>query len=184
MERHPLYSIGHGNRSIEEFLALLKRYGIEYLVDVRSQPFSKYNPQYNRPSLEHDMAAAGMRYVFMGDSLGGRPKDDSCYDPEGRVDYQVVGKKEFFLSGIHRLKTAQEKDCGVVIMCSESNPGECHRSKLIGRVLSEQGIPLMHIDENGKLKTQAAVINELNKGLAEKDLFGNALNATSVHAYR
>lgn len=184
MERRPLYSIGHGNRNPVEFLALLRRFGVEYLIDVRSQPFSKFNPLYNRPNLQHDMAAAGIRYVFMGDTLGGRPADKSCYDSEGKVDYALVSKKDFFIEGLKRLKTAQQKECGVVIMCSESNPCECHRSKLIGRVLADEKIPLMHIDETGKLKTQAAVINELNKGLSEKDLFGNALNATSVRAYR
>jgi len=184
MEVRPLYSIGHGNRSPLEFLTLLRTFGVEYLIDVRSQPFSKFNPLYNRPNLEHDMAAAGIRYVFMGDTLGGRPKDESCYDSEGKVDYTLVSQKDFFRNGLQRLRTAQQKDCGVVIMCSESNPCDCHRSKLIGRVLAEDDIPLMHIDESGKLKTQAAVINELNKGLSEKDLFGNKLNATSVRAYR
>jgi uncharacterized protein (DUF488 family) len=184
MQMRPLYSIGHGNRKPEEFLALLRKFGIEYLIDVRSQPFSRYTPLYNKPNLDHDMAAVGIRYVFMGDALGGRPKDNTCYDAEGKVDYEAVKTKDFFLSGIERLKTAQQKDCGVVIMCSESNPCECHRSKLIGRVLSEDRVPLMHIDETGKLKSQAMVINQLNKGLAEKDLFGNVANSTSIKTYR
>lgn len=184
MEKRPLYSIGHGNRKTDDFLALLRKFGIEYLIDVRSQPFSRFNPLYNKPNLEHDMDAVGIRYVFMGDTLGGRPQDKSCYDKEGKVDYDAVRQKDFFLSGMKRLKTAQQKDCGVVIMCSESNPCECHRTKLIGRVLHQDKVPLMHIDETGKLKSQADVINELNKGLAEVDLFGNAMNATSVKAYR
>ena len=119
----------------------------------------------------------------MGDSIGGRPKDTSCYDDEGKVDYEIVKTKDFFIQGIDRLKTAYNKDINVVIMCSESKPCECHRSKLIGRVLSLENIVLKHIDEKGKLKDQTSVINELNKGLGEFDLFGNPINATSRKAY-
>lgn len=183
MEKLPLYTIGHGNRKPDEFLALLKNFGIEYLIDVRSQPYSKFNPQFNQNDLKFFLERNGIKYVFMGDSIGGRPKDTSCYDDDGKVDYEVVKTKDFFIQGIDRLKTAYNKDINVVIMCSESKPCECHRSKLIGRVLNLENIVLKHIDEKGKLKDQASVINELNKGLGEFDLFGNPINATSRKAY-
>ena len=165
MIKKPLYTIGHGNRKSEDFLALLKEFGIEYLIDVRSQPYSKFNPQYNQNDLKFFLERNGIKYVFMGDNIGGRPKDTSCYDNEGKVDYEAVKTKEFFINGIERLKTAYNKDINVVIMCSESKPCECHRSKLIGRVLNTDKIILKHIDENGKVKDQATVINEVNKGL-------------------
>ncbi|MCA0383037.1 MAG: DUF488 domain-containing protein [Bacteroidetes bacterium] len=183
MTKKPLYTIGHGNRKSEDFLALLKEFGIEYLIDVRSQPYSKFNPQYNQNDLKFLLERNGIKYVFMGDNIGGRPKDTSCYDSEGKVDYEVVKTKEFFISGIERLKTAYNKDINVVIMCSESKPCECHRSKLIGKVLNTDNIILKHIDENGKVKDQATVINELNKGLSAIDLFGNPINVTSRKAY-
>lgn len=183
MTKKPLYTIGHGNRKSEDFLALLKEFGIEYLIDVRSQPYSKFNPQYNQNDLKFLLERNGIKYVFMGDNIGGRPKDTSCYDSEGKVDYEVVKTKDFFLNGIERLKTAYNKDINVVIMCSESKPCECHRSKLIGKVLNTDNIILKHIDENGKIKDQATVINELNKGLSAIDLFGNPINATSRKAY-
>jgi uncharacterized protein (DUF488 family) len=183
MTKKPLYTIGHGNRKSEDFLALLKEFGIEYLIDVRSQPYSKFNPQYNQNDLKFLLERNGIKYVFMGDNIGGRPKDTSCYDSEGKVDYEVVKTKDFFLNGIERLKTAYNKDINVVIMCSESKPCECHRSKLIGKVLNTDNIILKHIDENGKVKDQATVINELNKGLSAIDLFGNPINVTSRKAY-
>ena len=183
MEKKPLYTIGHGNRKSEDFLALLKEFGIEYLIDVRSQPYSKFNPQFNQNELKFFLERNGIKYVFMGDNIGGRPKDTSCYDSEGKVDYEAVKTKEFFINGIQRLKTAYNKDINVVIMCSESKPCECHRSKLIGRVLNTDNIVLKHIDENGKVKDQATVINELNKGLSAIDLFGNPINVTSRKAY-
>lgn len=181
--KKPLYTIGHGNRKSEDFLALLKEFGIEYLIDVRSQPYSKFNPQYNQNDLKFFLERNGIKYVFMGDNIGGRPKDTSCYDNEGKVDYEAVKTKDFFINGIERLKTAYNKDINVVIMCSESKPCECHRSKLIGRVLNTDNIILKHIDENGKVKDQATVINELNKGLSAIDLFGNHINVTSRKAY-
>ncbi|WP_305952598.1 DUF488 family protein [Emticicia oligotrophica] len=183
MKKKSLYTIGHGNRKQEDFLALLKDFGIEYLIDVRSQPYSKFNPQFNQNDLKFFLERNGIKYVFMGDTIGGRPKDTSCYDNEGKVDYETVKTKEFFLDGIKRLKTAYNKGINVVLMCSESKPCECHRSKLIGKVLIKDNINLNHIDEKGKLKDQSTVINELNKGLSEYDLFGNPINSTSRKAY-
>lgn len=183
MEKKALYTIGHGNRKPEDFLALLKDFGIEYLIDVRSQPYSKFNPQFNQNDLKFFLERNNIKYVFMGDTIGGRPKDTSCYDNEGKVDYEALKTKEFFLQGIDRLKTAYNKDINVVIMCSESKPCECHRTKLIGRVLNTENVILKHIDEHGKIKDQTTVINELNKGLSEIDLFGNPINVTSRKAY-
>ena len=184
MDKKPLYTIGHGNRNQEDFLALLKGYGIEYLIDVRSQPYSKFNPRFNQNELKFFLQKHNIKYVFMGDTIGGRPKDTSCYDNEGKVDYEKVKLKDFFLQGIDRLKTAYNKDVKVVLMCSESKPWECHRSKLIGRILNTDNIVLKHIDETGKIKDQITVINELHKGLSEYgDLFGNSINATSRKNY-
>ncbi len=182
MEKNPLFTIGHGNRKPEAFLALLKEFEIEYLIDVRSQPYSRFNPQFNQDDLKFFLEESGIRYIFMGDSLGGRPHDLTCYT-EGKVDYEIVKTRDFFLEGIERLKTAYKKNLNVVIMCSESDPCECHRSKLIGRVLDHDNIGLQHIDEKGKVKNQIRVINELNKGRSEIDLFGNPINTTSRKAY-
>lgn len=183
MRKSPLYTIGHGNRKMDEFLDLLKDFGIAYLIDVRSQPYSKFNPHFNQSDLKFFLENNGIKYVFMGDSIGGRPKDLTCYDEDGKVDYEKVKTKDFFMDGIERLKTAYQKDINVVIMCSERKPCECHRSKLIGRVLNIENIPIKHIDEKGKLKDQITVINELNKGYAEIDLFGSPINVTSRKAY-
>lgn len=183
MENKPLYTIGHGNRKPEDFLGLLKDFGIEYLIDVRSQPYSKFNSQFNQNEIKFFLERNGIKYVFMGDSIGGRPDDKSCYDIEGKVDYEVIRTKDFFLKGIERLKTAYNKNITVALMCSESKPCECHRSKLIGKVLDTDKIVMKHIDEKGKIKNQATVISELNKGLSEFDLFGNPINSTSRKAY-
>ena len=172
MEKKPLYTIGHGSRRAEDFLALLKEYGIEYLIDVRSLPYSRFHPKFSQKALKLFLEKNDIRYVFMGDELGGRPVDASCYR-QGKVDYEILKTKDFFKKGIERLQTAYNKDINVVIMCSERKPAECHRSRLIGKVLDAEGMVVQHIDETGKLKDQKTVAGEFNKGYTTGDLFGN-----------
>lgn len=156
----PIYTIGYGGRSIEQFTELLHRYEIQFLIDVRSQPYSRNNQQFSKDVLEKILRQHRIRYVFMGDTLGGRPKDDSCY-VDGRVDYSKVREKVFFQRGINRLRTAWEKQIRSALMCAEVKPQECHRSKLIGNTLCDQNIEVAHIDEMGKLKMQHEVNNLL-----------------------
>jgi len=164
MSTKPIYTIGHGSRRSEELLELLKKYNIAYLIDVRSQPYSKFHPQFSKNNLQHFVEENNIRYVFMGDLLGGRPTNPDCYR-NGKVDYDILKTKDFFRTGIERLKTAYEQDLSVAIMCSERNPAECHRTKLIGRVLTEENIPVRHITEKGTLKSQAEVMSEINTKL-------------------
>jgi uncharacterized protein (DUF488 family) len=170
MDGNPIYSIGHGTRKIEDFLNVLKDHGIEYLIDVRSIPFSKFNPQFSQGSLKYSLEATGIKYVFMGDTIGGRPTDPTCYT-NGKVDYEKLKTTDLFQQGIERVKRAYAKKIPIALMCSESKPSECHRSKLIGKVLFADGISLNHIDETGNIKSQANVINELNKGMPDNILF-------------
>lgn len=179
-----MYTIGHGNRTIEELITLLNKYDIKYVIDVRTTPYSKYSPQFNQEVLKHSLEQNSITYVFMGDSIGGRPNDNSCYNKDGTIDYDRIESKEFYKNGIERLKTAYNKSIPAALMCSESKPTECHRSKLIGRTLSREKIWLKHIDENGKLKDQVTVLNEVSKGLPQEDLFGNEVSLTSRKSYK
>ncbi len=158
-----LYTIGHGNRTIEEFIQLLQYYSIAFLVDVRSQPYSRHNPQFSRSLLEKSLSEYSIRYLYMGNTLGGRPSDESCYIDD-KVDYALVSTKSFYQQGIQRLRTAWAKRLRVAIMCSELKPQECHRSKLIGNTLFEQHIDVSHIDEKGALKTQEELNLMLSNG--------------------
>jgi uncharacterized protein (DUF488 family) len=177
--KKPIYSIGYGNRSLENFLLILKRFNIEFLIDVRSSPFSKFKIEYNKNDLKTFLNKNGIKYVFMGDSIGGIPKDETCYTDEGKIDYEKLKTKNYFLQGIERLKVAFEKDLNIILMCSELNPCDCHRSKVIGKVLESENIKILHIDEKEKVQEQLTIINKLNKGLSEYDLFGNPVNSTS-----
>ena len=166
-----LYSIGYGNRSTEDFFRLLHRFEIKYLIDVRTSPYSKHKPEFNKKSLSISSKLNNISYVFMGNLLGGIPSNDIHY-LNGKIDYDLLSKDEKFLEGIGRLVKSHEKKVKSVIMCSELKPDNCHRSKLIGRELKKRWVEILHIDENNCLKSQEEVMNIITKGMGDYDLFG------------
>ena len=178
-----IYSIGHGNKEIKTFITELKSFNIHYLLDIRSKPFSKWNPSFNQNELKHHLQKQEITYVFVGDALGGLPNDETCYNENGQVIYDLVKEKEFFKKGLHRLITANEKHIKLALMCSESKPEECHRSKLIGQELLKHKISLNHIISSESVKSQEVVMSELTKGKNAIDLFGNELEFTSRKSY-
>jgi len=157
MPQQKIFTIGHGGRTIETFLELLRHYDIAYLIDVRSQPYSRYQPEFTQQALESHLNTQGIRYVFMGDKLGGRPDDLNCYT-DGKVDYELVRAQDFYQAGLERLESAWSQELGVVLLCSERKPEKCHRSKLIGRSLLGRDILVAHIDENDNVITQEEVM--------------------------
>ncbi len=167
----PLFTIGYGARTLEDFIALLKANEIEYLIDVRTAPYSKFKPEFSRELLQHHLERAGIRYLFMGDTLGGQPRDPACHT-DGKVDYDKLRAQPSFQQGIQRLRKAFEQQRRAALMCSEGRPEQCHRSKLIGEALAAADIPVCHIDEDGAVLTQRQVIERLTQG--QMDLFGQA----------
>lgn len=159
-----IYTIGYGARDIDAFIAVLRRYNIAYLIDVRSQPYSRYKPDFSKDALEEHLRRGGIRYVYMGDTLGGRPDDPTCYDAEGKVDYTAVAQRDFYQAGIERLTKAWSQGLSVSLMCSEGKPEMCHRSKLIGHTLTERGLTVTHIDEHDEAISQVEVILRLTGG--------------------
>ena len=165
----PIYTIGYGSRSIEQFVEALQRYEIAYLVDVRSTPYSRYKPEFSKAELAEELQQHSICYLFMGDTLGGHPDDENCY-VNGVVDYERVKATRFYADGIHRLQTAFSQQQHIALMCSEGKPEECHRSKLIGVTLTDGEIPVIHIDEKDTPQSQAEIINRLTGG--QLSLFG------------
>ncbi|SRR5258708_5288980 len=161
-----LYTIGHSSHIREHFLLLLHQYSIEVLVDTRSTPYSRYSPQFDREALRELVAAAGVKYLFLGDVVGGRPKDEDHYDEQGRVLYSKVGKDVEFLRGIERLENGAG-EFRVALMCSEEDPAHCHRRLLIGRVLVERGAELLHIRGKGQVETEAELVAKSGKLLSD-----------------
>jgi uncharacterized protein (DUF488 family) len=153
-----VYTIGHSNVPADRIVALLQQHDIEMVVDVRSSPYSRWSPQFNKKALEKTLREAGIEYAFAGENLGGRPQDPSCYRggtiPKDKADYpklidpEAVMNKSFFQVGIRRLmEYASERR--TAILCSEKDPEHCHRSWLIGRYLEGQGIKVEHIQLGG-----------------------------------
>lgn len=179
-----VFTIGHSNHPAEMFLGLLLRHGVEEVVDVRSTPHSRYNPQFNRKALQAALAAAGVGYVFMGEELGGRPANPSCYDSEGRVQYDRLAETEAFKEGVRQVvRWAGERR--LALMCSEKEPLACHRTLLIARTLTARGVAVSHIFADGGLESHAAAMNRLLDRLQlprDGDLFrsGEQLVADAV----
>ena len=161
--RIPIYTIGYGSRSIEALIELLHAHQIAYLIDVRSAPYSRYKPEFSKAPLANTLEQHGIRYVFMGDTLGGRPEDNTCY-VNGKVDYEKVKATESYQRGIQRLRTAFSQQHSIVLMCSEGKPETCHRCKLIGATLTNENVAVIHIDENDEQLTQRQVIERLTGG--------------------
>lgn len=166
----PVYTVGYGARTVDELLDLLHSYEIALLVDVRSAPYSRFKPEFSKDELERELQRRGVRYVYLGDALGGRPADPDCY-VDDKVDYERVKGKPFYQAGIERVRAAWQRGLRFVLMCSEGKPEQCHRSKLIGESLVALGIAVAHIDEHGELRSQAEVIQRLTGG--QLSLFGD-----------
>lgn len=154
-----IYTVGHSNHSLDTFLSLLKTYRIAVVADVRSQPSSQYTPHFNGGSLKAALPAAGIEYLFLGKELGGRPQGDQFYDDAGHVLYARVAAAPLFQRGLSVLvETAAQRR--VALLCGEEDPAECHRRLLLGRVLAEQGLAVIHIRGDGKTQTEEELARE------------------------
>lgn len=166
--RIPIYTIGYGSRSLDEFIETLQRHEIAFLIDVRTTPYSRHKPEFTKDALSDALGERGIRYVFMGDTLGGRPEDEALRTG-GKPDYEKMAASAAFARGVGRIENAFEQQQRVALMCSEGKPEMCHRSLLIGATLDERRIPVAHIDERGSLLSHADVIGRLHPG--QPDLF-------------
>jgi uncharacterized protein (DUF488 family) len=149
-----LFTIGYVGRSSEDFIALLERHKITALCDVRSMPYSSRNSQFNREPLKKVLKSCNIEYVFLGDELGARPKDTSCY-VDGKAIYQKIAATTLFQNGLERIKLGMQKGYVLALMCAEKDPMTCHRSILICRNLRGQSIDIRHIIDQETTETQA-----------------------------
>ncbi len=104
MAAEAIYTIGHGRRRPEDLLVLLQRHQIAWVVDIRSHPYSRIQPAFSCERLAAFLETNGLRYMFLGDLLGGRPNDPACYGPDGRLDYQQYRQTPTYQQGIVRLR--------------------------------------------------------------------------------
>jgi len=166
-----ILTIGHSTHTLEHFIALLKQHGVTAVADVRSAPYSRFNPHFNKAELERSLKAEGIRYVFLGRELGARSDDPSCYE-KGRVQYARLARTEAFRKGIERLLRGAAEH-RIACMCAEREPLECHRTLLVARALVDEGAEVAHIHADGRLEPHAAAMDRLLDltGLPREDLF-------------
>jgi hypothetical protein len=180
-----VYTVGHSNHTLGAFLSLLERHGIRTLVDVRSQPYSRYVTHFNREELEGAVERQKIKYVYGGDELGGRPIGEEFYDAESHVRYGRLAASAWFRAGIEALLD-EAVLARTAILCSEEDPTGCHRHLLIARVLAEQGVPVAHIRADDREQPETELAGPPQRPAAEQlSLFGEAEPAQSeVDAWR
>lgn len=174
-----LFTIGHSNHDINQFIQLLEDNGISMLVDVRSTPYSRYNPHFNKEALERSLGDRWIGYAHAGKYLGGRPADPGCYKSrklpeEGtdylhEVDYQEVMKRQWFIQGVERLLEIADEQT-TAIMCSEADPSACHRHHLIAKYILEKfpEAEIYHILSDGKVFGANSLHSSVNKQSVEQ----------------
>lgn len=164
-------TIGHSTHTIERFVDLLRQQRVAAIADVRSVPYSRIQPQFNRETLTRTLDKCGIAYIFLGKELGARSDDKTCYE-NGRVQYRRLARTEAFHGGIERVLLESESR-RIALMCAEREPLECHRTLLVSRELMAAGAPVVHIHADGHVERHDDSMRRLLRllGLPEQDLF-------------
>jgi uncharacterized protein (DUF488 family) len=171
---NPLFTIGHSNHSIERLLELLARHAVSAVADVRSTPFSRYNPQFNRENVQKALKGAGIEYVFLGKELGARSEDPSCF-LDGKLQFDLLAQSTLFRSGLARLCKGMENYL-VSLLCAEKDPILCHRMILVCRNMRSDAPDILHILEDGSLESNRESERRLMRalGMPESHLFATS----------
>jgi uncharacterized protein (DUF488 family) len=168
-----IYSVGHSNHSLEKFIGLLMAAGITAIADVRSRPYSRRHPQFNKEALAASLKRHAIAYVFVGQELGARAEDPECY-VNGQVQFERLARTRSFEAGIERVLNGA-KAFRVAIMCAEREPLDCHRTLLVSRALERSGARIEHLLADGRIESQADTLARLvtSLGLDKADLFAD-----------
>jgi uncharacterized protein (DUF488 family) len=156
----PVFTIGHSTHRQERFIELLLQHGVTALCDVRSAPFSRFNPQFNLHELRKALPPHGIQYIFLGKELGARPTDLTCYQ-NGKVQYDRLARTELFREGLARIRDGIGQGFRIALMCAEKEPLECHRTILVSRHLALLGLDIHHIHANAEIETHADGLKRL-----------------------
>lgn len=166
-----VYTVGHSTHSMKKLLDLLRRNEITAVADVRSQPYSRMNPQFNREPMRDALKSTGISYGFLGRELGARSEDRGCY-VDGKVQYDRLAKTNLFQRGLARLIDGATR-YRIALLCAEKDPLTCHRTILVVRHLVARGLRAAHILEDGRLEHHDDALSRLLKevGVSERDFF-------------
>ena len=164
-------SIGHSTHPINRFVSLLHQHHVNLVADVRSAPFSRFNPQFNKNTLAGTLKSEGIEYLFFGKELGARVDDPSCYI-DGKVQYSRLAARQEFKGAISRL-VREAAEHRIALMCAEKEPLDCHRTILVSQALAGAGHEINHIHADGIIETHGETLKRLMQmtGVPEDDLF-------------
>ena len=175
MNNPKIFTIGHSTHPIDVFLDLLKTFSINCLIDVRSVAASSYNPQYNKDQLSNYMKANRITYLHFAEEFGARHTDPDLLDDEGKVDFELVRKSWNFKNGVERLWQGLDKGYTIALMCSESEPFDCHRFSMVSIALQKDGFDVRHILKNKTLITnvelECQLLKKYEKKIPQPDMF-------------
>ena len=155
------FTIGYGDYPIDRFITVLQNIRIDLIIDIRSSPYSRFNPHFNRENLDKSLKEKDIQYQFMGDRLGGRYTDHGLLFPDGTVDYRKVRGTQRFREGISQLLSIIASGKTISLMCAEKEPERYHRFALIAPVLQSKGISVIHIRPEMKLQVNEDLEREL-----------------------
>lgn len=168
-EAGQLYTIGHSTLPEGRFIELLEHFRIEYLLDVRSTPYSRYVPQYNKDTIENVLRGAGIQYAHMGKHFGARQENKAFYNAEGYLDFERFRESAQFKAGLNNVKKGLEKH-NIALMCTEKNPIDCHRAIMVARGFELDGTQVMHILHDSTAITQEEFNQQLlNRYFPDRD---------------
>lgn len=166
-----LYTVGHSTHTAQKVIDLLRLHGVTAVADVRSSPYSRRNPQFNRESFSDVLRNCDITYVFLGRELGARSEDPGCYCG-GKIQYDLLARTHLFQAGLDRVTRGMNTH-RVALVCAEKDPLTCHRAILVCRHLVTRGITVRHILEDGSIEGHEDALSRLlvEHGLSERDFF-------------
>ena len=177
-----LYTIGHSKIPIGRFVGLLRDAGVTAIADVRSTPFSRRYPWFSQRPLAEALTQEKLAYVWLGDSLGGRPSDPALLR-DGVADYEAIAATPAFEDGLARVIEGRQRYC-ICLMCAEREPLECHRCLLVSRALAERGLTIGHIMADGRVEQQHETEDRLLRMVREGDDLFSDRAGRLARAYR
>lgn len=154
-----VFTIGHSTHSWERFVALLQSTNVTAVADVRTSPYSRLYPHFNRDDLLEKLRSDGISYVFLGKELGGRPSERRFYC-DGVADYEKMAQASEFSEGLDRVVKGAKR-YRIALMCSERDPLDCHRCLLVGRALAQRGVRVSHILDDRRVVSHSEIEDKL-----------------------
>lgn len=156
-----IYTIGHSNYDVSRLVDMLNKYNINCVIDIRGIPYSKYNVQYNKETIQKTLRNLGFTYIYMAKEFAAKRESKISYNEEGYADFNKVINEESFKSGIERLKIRINKGYRIALLGAMQEPIRCHRSILVGRELEKQGFRVNHILHDYSICNQREIENML-----------------------